>query len=219
MILVKISILERDAGVYKAYFWRSNKRLYPGDHHWTGLKIDVKDSAGWAWKYITLAQFKQICAAFHHVQKFAWNVHDKFYQMRSTISNLNEASKRSFILTCNLTFDEAVLLAAARCVQCGNTTRTSPTRTELIYLSWPTIPQAMSTKSALAIRTCIFMFTKGQMCPVRQYNKDKSDPFRIDLFFLANHSPSNVNKVCTGYPNLDLYVYQRANAMKVVQQK
>ena len=63
-ILLKISIMEGDGGGYTAYYSKSNKRLFTGDHR-SGSWIDVEDSAGWAWKYMMLGQFKQIRAAFH----------------------------------------------------------------------------------------------------------------------------------------------------------
>ena len=53
------------------------------------------------------------------------------------------------------------------------------------------------------------------MCPVRQYNKDKPDPYRIDFFILADHPPNNINNMRTGYLVLHLDVYQGANAAKV----
>ena len=58
-MLLKIFIMERDRGGYTAYFSKGNKRLFTGDHR-SGSWVDVKDSAGWAWKYMTLGRFKQL---------------------------------------------------------------------------------------------------------------------------------------------------------------
>ena len=44
---------------------------------------------------------------------------------------------------------------------------------------------------------------------------DKPDPYRVDFFVLANHPPTNMENLRTGYPVLHVDVYQGANAMKV----
>jgi hypothetical protein len=49
-ILLKISIMERDAGGYPSYFAKENKRLYTGTLSSSYMTV-VSDSAGWAWKF------------------------------------------------------------------------------------------------------------------------------------------------------------------------
>jgi hypothetical protein len=168
-IILKISIMERDAGGYPSYFAKENKKLYTGTLSSSYMTV-VSDSAGWAWKYMSIKRFKQIRSAFHPEKKAAGMGGDKCYQLRSAINHLNEASRRTFVPSGNLAFDEGGIACRSR------------------------------------------------LCPVRQYNKDKPDPYRVDFFVLADHLAGHAgfpNQHQDGYPILHLDVYQGANSANV----
>lgn len=131
-----------DAGGYPAYFRDANLSVSlsskPND------SIEIINSVGFVSmiekKYrMSLNRFKQIRGAFHPEDKWrqGHDIHDKCYQLRAAINELNAASLANFVPEANCAFDEGGVACRSR------------------------------------------------YCPVRQYNKDKPDKFRVDFFVLA----------------------------------
>ena len=68
-IMLKISMEERDGGGYTAYFRKIDKTLLAD---LDGIRSKtLPASAGWAWRYMSLARFRQIRSAFHPESKTA----------------------------------------------------------------------------------------------------------------------------------------------------
>ena len=112
-ILLKISIMERDSGGHPAYFDSNNRRIYLGKYK-SGPWKEVTDSAGWAQNHMSLARFKQIRGAFHPEEKFVGMGGDKCYQLRAAINQLNDGSKKTFIPSGNLAFNEGRIACRSR---------------------------------------------------------------------------------------------------------
>jgi hypothetical protein len=123
--------------------------------------IEITGSAGFARsEFMRLEKFQQIRGAFHPEEKVTGLVGgDKCYQIRHIINMLNAASKKSFQLPHDLSFDEGG-------VGCGS-----------------------------------------KYCPVRQYNKNKPQKFRVYFFFICADSQE--------YFILHLDVYQGQNATNI----
>ena len=102
-IILMMSLRPLDSGGYASYFNTSNRMYSLG----TAIpSVEILDSTGWASKYMRLARFRQIRGAFHPESKGAARGGDKCYQLRKLIQAVNAASKRSFIIPQDLSFDE-----------------------------------------------------------------------------------------------------------------
>lgn len=136
-IILKISLRVVDGGGYPAYFATEDKTIHTGLGPGSKSKL-IKNSAGFASKYMALRRFKQIRGAFHPENKAASFGGDKCYQLRHALKVLNAASMATFIPSAELAFDEGGIGYRSR------------------------------------------------LCPVRQYNSSKPDPYRVDFFILAD---------------------------------
>ena len=85
-IILKISMEERDSGGYTAYFRKIDKTLFADLDGQTTKTLP--GSAGWAWKYLSLACFRQIWSAFHPESKTAGKGGDKCYQLWCAINHV-----------------------------------------------------------------------------------------------------------------------------------
>jgi hypothetical protein len=119
---------------------------------------EIPGTKGWAWRYMSLRRFQQICAAFHPKNVSAGLGGDKCYQLWLAINHLNAASRNTFMPGGNVALDEGGVACRSR------------------------------------------------LCPVRQYNKDKPQKYRVNFFILADSST---------YVILHLDVYQGRNATNV----
>ena len=150
-LLLMMSLRPVDAGGYTAHFQTTNRTYNIGVAH---PVIEIKDTAGWASKYMKLGRFRQIRGAFHLEEKSSARGGDKCHQLRKIITACNAGSKRSFRVPRDLAFDEGGIGCRSR------------------------------------------------YCPVRQYNKDKPQKFRVDFFILSSS---------TTYAILHIDVYQGKN--------
>ena len=150
-LILMMSLRPVDAGGYAAHFQTTNRVYNIGMAH---PVIEIKDSAGWASKYMKLGRFRQIRGAFHLDEKSSQRGGDKCYQLRKILTAVNAGSKQSFRVPRDLAFDEGGIGCRSR------------------------------------------------YCPVRQYNKDKPQKFRVDFFILSSSST---------YAILHIDVYQGKN--------
>ena len=105
-ITLKISLMPRDAGGYPAYFREGNENI---------LGLEIKDTGGFARKYMPLWRYKQIRSAFHPEPKYVGiNSGDKAYQMRHAIETLNAAAARTYHVGGDLAFDEGSIGSRSR---------------------------------------------------------------------------------------------------------
>jgi hypothetical protein len=76
--------------------------------------MDIDVNVGWATKYMSLKQFKQICWAFHPEHRAAAVASDKCYQLCYALNCLNQASLNTYIPGRDLSFDEGSVSMQSR---------------------------------------------------------------------------------------------------------
>ena len=155
-IMLRMSITPVDGGGYKSYFSIRNRKVSFSRHSLGDLEIS--DTAGFAHKYMSLQRFQQIRGSFHPEDKSVLSGGDKCYQIRYIMNSFNAASKQTWYVPGDVTFDEGG-------VGC-----------------------------------------RSRYCPVRQYNKDKPQKYRVDFFIMA---------ASKGYYILHLDVYQGKNESNI----
>jgi Transposase IS4 len=113
---------------------------------------------------MSLNRFKQIRGAFHPEHKLDSNGEDdKCYQIRGALNELNAASAANFVPEGNLAFDEGRYYTSFLAVLFG--VRVLNPRFHWWYVGG--------------------VGCRSRFCPVKMYNKDKPDKFRVDFFILA----------------------------------
>lgn len=182
--LLRSSLQPVDSGGYAAYFTGTNLKVDVNKEHTVEIPGTSGFMADLPEKYrMTMNRFKQIRGAYHPEDRELGNsTDDKCYQLRYTINELNAASAANFIPEGNLSFDEGMSSRAVKFV-----------------LYWLSLTLS-SSYVAGGIRC------RSRFCPVRMYNKDKPDKFRVDFFILAGSDSYIIH-------HLD--VYQGKNACNV----
>ena len=113
-IMLKISLAERDAGGYTAYFHGCDRDLHTTDLGGRGIKKTLPMTRGWALDYMSLNRYKQMRSAFHPENKDAGNGGDRCHQIRHALNCLNRASLMTFLPGQHLAFDEGGISCRSR---------------------------------------------------------------------------------------------------------